>query len=564
MVSMTSKTIDTADYAAEYAEKILSGEIVASKKVKLLCQRHLNDLEKSKDPDYPYEYSIEKANRPIMFIERFCKHSIGKFAGLPLILALWQKFIICCIFGWVHKETGYRRFRTILVMIARKNGKSTLASAIALYLLMKDKEYGARVYTLANKRDQAKLVFEESKRMVRQSPALRKRTRIIRDKIYFDRMNAELEPLASDSKKLDGLNTHGAIFDEIHEYKDSKLMNVIESSIDAREQPIIFDITTAGFVMDGPLMNLYETADKLLNNTIEYDDFFPYIAEIDKEDDWEEESCWIKANPNLGESLSIEKLRTSIHGMKMKKEINEIKTKRFNIFVNSAEKWLEWDIIKRNNGTFDESELQGQMCIGGADLSSTTDITSVNLEFPQEDGSIKVIHHSFIPEAKLLNNEDRANYERWRDMGLLTVLDGEVIDYDFITQWFVKHAATYHIQEICYDPYNATQWYTQMAGLGFEMVKVQQGFKSMNQSMKDYERLLIQGKVNYNYDLMFQWYLSNTKTLKDSTGNIKPEKANRYARIDGVAAALTAHFRAMVYMNQADLNERILNDEFTL
>ncbi|ACK89225.1 putative phage terminase, large subunit [Bacillus cereus AH820] len=549
MVSMTIKQVDTHDYVTEYAKKVISGKIVTSKKVRKACQRHIRDLQRQDDETFPYEYSVKEANRAIIFIERFCKHSIGKMAGKPLLLELWQKFNVGSLFGWVEKETGYRRFLEALIMIARKNGKSTLASAIALYLFMKDNEYGARVYTLANKRDQAKLVFEEAKRMVKQSPALRRRVRIIRDKLYYNAMNSELEPLASDSKKQDGLNTHGAIFDEIHEYKDRKLINVIQSSYDARTQPLILHITTAGFVLDGPLMKFYEVADKMLNETVEHDRFFAFIAEIDPEDDWKDEECWVKANPNLDVTITLEKLREAYKTYVLNNEVNEFKTKRLNLFVNAAEKWLEWDVIKKNyEKEYDLEVLEGCMCIGGADLSETTDLTSSFLEFPQEDGSVKCIHHSFIPEAKLLNSEDRANYELWVEKGYLTVIPGEVIDYDFVTNWFVRMSEKYHVQEVCYDPFNAAQWFTQMQNLGFEMVKVQQGFKSMNLSMKDFERLLLQGKVNFNGDLMFRWYMSNVKTQKDSTGNIKPVKANKYSRIDGVAAALTAHFRAMIYL----------------
>jgi phage terminase large subunit-like protein len=289
-----------------YAEQVVKGKIKASRKNVLACQRHLNDLERQGTEDFPWVFDVEKAHRPIKFIEKYCKPSKGDYKSL--VLQPWQHFVIGSLYGWVHKDTGYRRFREGLIFIARKNGKTTMISGLSNYAVSKDKEPGARVYVLANTKQQAGELFDESRAMVQKSPQLRKHLRENQKGIFYDKTQSKIEPRASDSKKLDGLNTHLGIFDEIHEFKNFKLINVIKRSRGSRKQPMIVYITTAGTQLEGPLVEYYEIGSDVLEGVIDQDRKFYFMAELDSVDEIENPELWIKANPNMGVSLDLPSL----------------------------------------------------------------------------------------------------------------------------------------------------------------------------------------------------------------------------------------------------------------
>jgi len=290
--------------ATQYAEDVVAGKIIACRKVILACERHLRDIERQKSDGYPWVFDEELGHRPIAFMERFCKPSQGNFNRI--VLLPWQHFVIGSLYGWVDKQTKLRRYKSGLIRVGRKNGKSTMVSGLSLFGCSKDGEHGARVYQLANSMKQARVVFDECQAMVKSSPDLKKHFRVLRDAIYFDATQSKIEPQASDSEKLDGLNCHLGIFDEIHEYKTYKLINVIKNSTGARRQPLIIYITTAGYQLDGPLMDFDERAADVLEGVIDDDRSFYYIAELDESDDLDDPSCWIKANPSLGTTIKLE------------------------------------------------------------------------------------------------------------------------------------------------------------------------------------------------------------------------------------------------------------------
>jgi phage terminase large subunit-like protein len=543
MTSKTSKLLTT-----QYATDVVLGKIVASKKVRLACERHLNDLQRQGTEGFPFVFDEEKALRPIEFIERFCKPSKGNYKRLEL--QPWQHFIIGSLYGWVKEDTGLRRFKEGLIFVGRKNGKSTMVSGLANYGCSKDGEKGADVYLLANSMKQARVVFDECQKMVKSSPLLSKHFRVLRDAIHFDKTFSKIEPQASDSEKLDGLNAHLAIFDEIHEYKDYKLINVIKNSTGAREQPLILYITTAGYQLDGPLMDYYEKATDVLEGIIQDERSFYFIAELDEDDDIEDPANWVKANPNLGVTLKLETLIEEWNARKhIPAERNDFITKRLNLFVQSDEQsFIDFEIIKKNDGYIDPDELRGVTAIGGFDLSQTEDFTSACLEFPLEDGRVFVLSHSFIPRRKVELDNEKLPFDEWQKEGLLTICPGDYVDYKYVFDWFVKQSERFPIELITFDPANAFRLVADLQAYGFQTQMVRQGAITLNPAMKDIKELLLDGKVVFNRNRLFRWYLNNVKLVEDRNGNWMPTKQNRYRKIDGFAAWLNAHTEVMKRM----------------
>jgi phage terminase large subunit-like protein len=530
-----------------YAKQVVSGKIIASSKVKLACKRHLDDLKRQKTADFPYFFDENRAFRPIEFIQKFCKPSKGNYSKLEL--QPWQHFVIGSLYGWVHKDTNVRRFKEGLIFVGRKNGKSTMVSGLANYGCSKDGEKGADVYLLANSMKQARVVFDECQKMIKSSPFLSKHFRALRDAIHFDRSFSKIEPQASDSEKLDGLNTHLAIFDEIHEYKEYKLINVIKNSTGARQQPLLLYITTAGYQLDGPLMDYYEKAKDVLEGVIQDERSFYYLAELDEEDDIEDSTNWIKANPNLGVSIDLETMMEEWNTRKhIPAERNDFITKRMNLFVQSDEQsFIDFEIIKRNNKTINISELERMNCVGGFDLSQTEDFTSACLEFIR-DGEVVVLSHSFVPSRKVQIDNEKLPFMEWQKQGLLTICPGDYVDYKFVLDWFVEQSKLYQIDLITYDPANAYRLVEDLKSKGFKTEVVRQGALTLSPAMKDAKELLLDGKVIFNQNKLFRWYLNNVKLVEDRNGNWLPTKQNRYRKIDGFAAWLNAHTEIMKRM----------------
>ncbi|MGG3987690.1 terminase large subunit [Bacillus smithii] len=534
--------------ATWYAEQVVAGNIIASKNVKLACQRHLNDLKRAGTDDFPYVFDEDLGHRPIRFIEKFCKPSKGNFK--QLILQPWQHFVIGSLFGWVHKETKLRRFKEGLIFVGRKNGKTTLISGLSLYGVSKDGENGADIPLLANSMKQARLLFDEAKAMVKASPKLRKYFRPLRDAIHYDETFSKIEPQASDSEKLDGLNTHIGVFDEIHEYKDYKLINVIKNSRGAREQPLLIYITTAGYQLDGPLVDYYELGTDVLSGAVTDERTFYFLAELDDPSEFDRPEMWVKANPNLGVSIKLEDMVEEWEKAKrIPAERNDFITKRFNVFVQSDEQsFMDFETIKRNDKVLDLKGLEGKTCMAGFDLSQTEDFTSACLEFPLDTGEVFVLSHSWIPEKKVMNDNEKIPYREWEKEGLLTICKGEYVDYQLIYDWFVEQSNKYNIELVTYDPANAYRLVEDLKSYGFNTLAVRQGYITLSPALKDVKELFLDGKVIFNKNKLFQWYLNNVKLVEDRNGNWLPTKQGRYRKIDGFAAFLNAHTEVMKKM----------------
>ncbi|MCM8900609.1 terminase large subunit [Caldicoprobacter algeriensis] len=536
------------NYILEYWNKIQSGEIAACKRLKQQFQKLVEELENPRDP---WVFDLEKANQPIEFIETFCKHSKGKWAGKPVKLELFQKAIIQAIYGFVHKETGLRRCREVFILLGRKNGKTTMLSALGLYMLVGDGEGGAEVFSIATKKDQARLVFTEACNMVSQSPALRKHLKKRKTDLYFPVTFSKFEPLASESNSLDGLNSHCVIMDELHAIKDRNLYDVMKQSMTAREQPILFMITTAGFVRECIFDDIYSYACKVLDGLIEDERFLAFIYELDDRSEWTDFRAWEKANPGLGTIKNYEELAAFVERAKDDPNfLPTVLTKDFNIRETVAGSWLTFEQIN-NEETFDIEELRNTYAVGGVDLSSTTDLTCATLLIMKPGSDKKYcIQRYFLPEEGLEEKvtEDKIPYDKWRERDLLTVTPGNKVDYHMVTEWFLKMMNEYDITPlwIGYDPWNAKYWVQEMEGYGFQMIEVRQGYQTLSQPMKELEADLKAHKINYNNNPILKWCLTNVQVKRDENDNIKPVKGQNKGqrnrqRIDGAVSLLIAY-----------------------
>ncbi|MGG3046224.1 terminase TerL endonuclease subunit [Bacillus anthracis] len=535
----------------EYYNQIESGEVIVSSKVRRIYKKLVNDVY---DTSSVFEYDANKANHVIEFIENFCKHSKGKWGGKAIELELWQTAFLAASFGFVHKIDGTRKYREVLLIVARKNGKSTIASGIGLYLQVADGEPGAEIYAVATKLDQAKLVWLDAKRMVKKSPVLLKRIKPLVRELNADFNDSTFKPLGSDSETLDGLNVHGAMMDEIHAWKDKNLYDVIVDGTSAREQPMIFMITTAGTIRESVYDMKYEEAEMLLNGLDDPDGykddrFLPIIYELDKREEWTDQTKWKKANPGLGTIKKMDQLETKVNKAKANSLlVKNLLTKDFNIRETSTEAWLTFEQLN-NKAIFDIAKLKPSYGIGGCDLSSTTDLTAAKVIFMlPNDPHVYVLQMYWLPEDLLeqRSKEDKIPYNLWAEQGLLRTTPGNSVHYKFITQWFleVRDELGIYIPWIGYDRWSAKYWVEEMEGyFGKEaMIPVAQGKQTLSSPMKLLGADLESKLVNYNNNSIDKWCLSNTAIDVDKNLNIQPNKTNNQRRrIDGTAALLNAY-----------------------
>lgn len=527
------------NYIQTYYNLIKSKKIVVSKKVKLQLEKIIYDIN---NPN-KYHFDLEKANRPIEFIEKFCKHSKGQWCGKPVVLELWQKAIIQSIFGFVD-DKGFRRYREVLIVVGRKNGKSTLLSALALYMLFGDKEGGAQICCVASKKDQAKIVFNEAKNMVSQNKILNKHIKPRKSDLYFSKTFSSFEPLSSDSNTLDGLNMHCGIIDELHSIKDRNIYDVSKQSMTSRQQPILFMITTAGFVRENIYDDMYDYADNVLNDLIRDDRFLSFIYELDERKEWINPKCWVKANPALGTIKDLKQLEELVEkGKADPKFLPTLLTKDFNIRETGSGSWLTFEDIN-NTSTFDINNHKNVYAIGGVDLSSVGDLTCATIIY-KFHSSWYCKQMYFIPEeiAEQKEREDKVPYKVWREQGYIRFCRGNKVRESDVTDWFIELREQYSIYVlwIGYDPWGANLWIEEMKRNNFVMEEVRQGAKTMSNPMKQLACELSSKNINYDNNPILKWCLTNTQVETDKNDNIRPIKGkNKKQRIDGAVSLIDA------------------------
>ena len=540
----------------EYYEKIKSGEEVVCKKIRRLFEKLADDLGGSVGADGTvYHYSVSRANHVLEFAENYCRHSKGKLGGQLVVLELWEKAMLAAMFGFIDDE-GRRRYREVILIVAKKNGKSLIASIVGLYLQVGDSEPGAEVYAVATKRDQAKIIWGEAKRMVNKSPELRRIIKPLVGEMDCAANESVFKPLASDTDTLDGLNVHGALMDEIHQWRDGMaLYDIIADGTTAREQPMVLITSTAGVVREDIYDRKYEYAEKVI---IGYDDpdagivddhFLPFIYELDSRDEWEDENSWKKANPGLGTIKNIRQLRDKVAKAKQDPDSRRnLLCKEFNIRGTAGGSWLSFDDIN-NETPFDVMELKPRYGVGGADLSSTDDLTAACVLFMlPEISDIYVMPMFWIPEDSVERHirEDKIRYDIWIEKGWVRTCPGNRINPDCVWEWFVEIQNEYdiYLNLVGFDSWSAEMWVNKMKQTFGDktMRPVIQGKKTLSNPMKMLAKDFQAGKIIYNNNGLLKWCVCNTCVDEDKNGNIQPIKSRRATqRIDGLAALLDAY-----------------------
>lgn len=542
-------------FIEEYYNWMLNNQTKVNKKVMLTYKKLVDKIKHpeiacffnnltQKEEKHIYVFDEKKSLRPIHFIEKYCKQSKGKWSGKNIRLELWQKAFIQAAFGFVDKDTGFRQYTKVALFVARKNGKSTIASGLANYMLTKDCEGGAEIYSLATKREQAKIIWEESKKMINKSPALKKRIRCLVGGIYYDATDSFFRPLSSESNSLDGVNAHFVTADEVHAWKDINLLDVMYDSMSSRTQPMFLETSTMGTVREGVFDSEYSYFTNLILDYLPIKDYttLAVIYELDNPNEWQNEDSWFKANPGLGSIKDIAMLRDKVNkAVNDSSKLKNLLCKDFNVRQNDTQAWLSFEEL--NNETTYE-EFKDCYCIGGCDLSSTTDLTCATLLGVQK-GQIKIKQMYFIPENNLQYkiNDDKIPYDKWLDKGWIRLSEGSKVDYRDVTKWFIEQVQEFGLRPLWvgYDSWNAQYWSDEMKQYGFDMLEVRQGSRTMSQPMKQMKADLIDKKINYNNNPILKWCLSNLSIKSDENENIRPVKEKSRQRIDGAVSLIDAY-----------------------
>ena len=487
-----------------------------------------------------------KADHAVNFINCL-KHTKGRWRGVPFELLPWQDEIIRTLYGTV-KENGYRQYNTCYCEIPKKNGKSELAAAIALYMTCGDGEWGAEVYGCASDRQQASIVFDVAVDMVDQCPALKKRIKPVMSvkRLVYKPTNSFYQVLSAEAYTKHGLNVHAVIFDELHAQPNRELFDVMtKGSGDAREQPLFFLITTAGTEKESICYELHTKAVDILAGRKVDPTFYPVVFGLTDEDDWHDEKNWYKANPSLGQTIQIDRVRDAYReALQNPAEENVFKQLRLNMWVSSLTRFIPEQIFDLGNIPIDMEALKGRDCYGGLDLSSTGDITAFVLIFPprNEDEKYILLPFFWIPEETIPLRVRRGSvpYDVWQKQGYLLATEGNVIHYGFIEKFIEKLGETYHILEIAFDRWGAVQMVQNLEGMGFTVVPFGQGFKDMSPPTKEFYKLLMEGKIIHGGNPVLRWMAGNVVVETDPAENIKPTKAKSPEKIDGIVASIMA------------------------
>ena len=551
------------DIAAEYIGAIQSGRQVACKLVKAAVDRHLRDLARVGDPEFPYYYDEAFAEEAILFTEQL-HHTKGEWADdtkheTRLRLEPWQKFIYCMIYGW-RRLDGRRRFSKAYVTVGRKNGKTTKGAAMMNYGFFVDnpREMGPECYCVATKRDQAKIAWAEAERQIQKAPVLKAKSKTYKQTatVMIPGTAARMRPLGKDSDTEDGLNPHFVLVDEYHAHPDNGMLEVMYSGMGARQQPLMLIITTAGFEKYCPCyQEEHVLAVQILERTIDPvpENYFCIIYTLDEGDDFTDPAVWIKANPNLGVSVSRDFLAVRVQeALQSPAKMNKILTKNFNIWTQAETRWLAPEAWDGCDFPVDPEKLRERRCWMGMDLSASQDITALVLCFPPEEkgGRYEFLYRFFIPGDDIVEKErkDHVPYAHWIREGYIIATPGNVIDYDFIEQTIQDDAKGYQIQEIAYDPWKAQEIVNHLVD-HFVMVETYQRYSGMAQGTDTFEKKVLARELAHGGNPVMRWMIACTEVKSDRQGNLmpmKPERGKTGKRIDGVVASIMALHRAVV------------------
>ena len=500
-----------------------------------------------------YYFDKEAANKAISFIETFCSHTKGELAGKPLLLEDWQKKIVGDLFGW-KQENGLRKYRTALIQLPRKNGKTTLASSIALLMLFMDKERGSEIYCAASDRAQSGLVFEIAKGMILNNKELTSRAKVFRNSITNESKGNYFQAISSDSNTKHGFNSNCVIYDELHTAKNRDLWDTLTTSTGSRREPLIIAITTAGYDKNSICYEVYNYAKQVQENIIEDESFYSCIYEADQDDDITSEETWKKANPNYGVSLRKEYMkREAQRAIDLPSYRNSFLRLMLNIWTDSVQSWIGHDEWQECYQDFDYKSLDGKICWGGLDLSTTRDISAFVLLF-HEDEKFIILPFFFLPKDNIQNrkNNDGVDYQMFINEKHLIATEGNVIDYNVIKHKINELGKKYKIQSISYDRWNASMLVSSLIDdYGINMNPLGMGFVSQSAPTKELEKLILEKKIIHNNNPAANWMLSNVALQEDPAGNIKISKSKSKSKIDFVAALILS---LADYMSSGEAN----------
>jgi phage terminase large subunit-like protein len=540
-----------------YARKVAAKRSSAGRLARLAGARHLRDLKAGRGRGLTFD--AEKAEKAVRFFS-LLHHSKGQWAGQPFILEPWQAFIVGSLFGWLRAD-GMRRFRISYSEVPRKNGKSTLSAGIGLMLAFFDDEPGAEVYCAATKREQARIVFDEAKRMVERTPGLRRRIEVLTANLHQPATASKLQPLSADHDTMDGLNVHGVIIDELHAHKTSSIVDVLETATGARRQPLQFEITTAGYDRDSICWKHHDYTVKVLEGTVEDDTWFGFISSADAGDDWQAPKTWAKANPNLGVSVHLDDLkRKADKAAHIPAQQNAFRRLHLDEWTEQADRWIDMSVWDACSEAVDEAGLRERHaeCFAGLDMASVRDISALALVFPNEVDGFDVLWRFWIPRESLesgrteRSERERLRLQEWASQGFITVTEGNVTDYDLVERDIFEAAETYRLLELAHDRWNITQLVTHLQNeFGTDETSVPrvigfgQGFQSMSAPTKELEKLLLGKKIRHGGNPVARWMASNVAVRQDPAGNVKPDKERSAEKIDGIVALVMGLGRAI-------------------
>jgi phage terminase large subunit-like protein len=542
---------DNVNYVKEYLDEIHKGNEIVGIKIKTLYERECSWMD---DPpkDFPFYFDEDAGQRPIDFIEKFCKHSKGRWGGKPFKLELFQKAKIQLVFGWLEKCNSKRRFREVVDIRGRKCGKSSETAAVELYCLMADGEAGAEIYCTANKLDQSKLIFNEAVNMRAQSPQLKSMTKKRQSDIYFPATFSKLQALAAETRTLDGLNSSMFSLDEFHEARDSKVYDVMVQSQAAREQPLAWLISTNGYVREMFFDDKYNYCSKVALWEQGFEDYrlLPLLYELDERDEWDKPDCWGKANPGLGKIKSLTTLADNVEKAKRDPSfLPTVMVKDFNVPENTNAAWLSYEAAV-NETVVPMEYLEHSYAVAGCDLSAVRDLTAATLLIRRpNDQNFYVLQKCFLPESRVneveASSSREAPYKLWAANGWLHICDGATVDFHAVTQWFVDMVEKYDIRPLFggYDAALSGYWIEEMRDYGFDFEKIRQGPFTWSYPFKQLAGLFEEHKIISNNSPMLRWAVLNTgvkMTNADGIQSMQPVKTGTTKRIDPLVSLLNA------------------------
>lgn len=519
----------------KYIQGVKSGKTITCSYIKQAIER-FEGLRARED----IYFDEDCVNEAVTFISNI-KHFLGKSAGKYFILEPWQEFIVACLLGLKWKESGYRVCRETYIQIARKAGKDAFMAALAIYMMIVDGEASPEIACLGNSRDQARILFDYITNFSKSLDPKGSAIKAYRNYVKCPANNGVVKVFSADASKLDGLNVSMAVVDEYHEAKDRKLYDVMKSSMGMRTQPLMVVITTAGFNLESPCHDMYKLSLEVLSGVKNDDTFFPFLFQLDVDDDIEDENNWYKCQPNLGVTVSLDFMRGEL--VKMKNDATAevgIKTKTFNMWCTSSMVWIQPEVVVQNMQGLRLEDYIGYTGVIGVDLGSVNDLTAVSLMIPMSDKKV-FFNWSFLPEETYKNHPNKELYEKFIREGSLILTPGNVTDYDYISNKIREINEVVPVTDVYYDKWSATQWAIQMTEMGFNLTEFSQAIGNYNACTKEFQRLMLTNELVIDRSANFLWQMTCVSLKVDHNGNVKPQKtAWQTQKIDNIISCTTA------------------------